>query len=151
MMLLNKIFDFFKKQYHLKILKRRYYRHGKCKMCGCCCENIYVRHNNSIIKSKEEFIKIKKEDCYSFYQHITVVGKDDFGLIFSCDKFDKEKRICTQHKKRPSICSKYPTEDIFSMGASLKDDCGYSFEPIEKFDEIFKKVLKKFLKNFTIE
>ena len=55
MISLKKIFEKIKKFYHLKILKRRYYRHGKCAMCGCCCENIYVRHEGKVIQSENEF------------------------------------------------------------------------------------------------
>ena len=40
----------------------------------------------------QEFEEIKKTDSYSFYQHITPINQDDFGLIFECDRFDKEKR-----------------------------------------------------------
>ena len=147
-LLYKNIFEKLKKFYHLKILKRHYYRTGKCNMCGACCENIYVRHNGSVIKTKEEFEKIKKEDNYSFYQHITIINKDDFGLIFECNKFDKEKRLCKDHKNRPSICKNYPSEEIFSFGAQLQDNCGYRFSPIESFDEIFKKISKKPVKNF---
>ena len=93
-------------------------------------------------------IKIKQIDNCSFYQHIKVIGKDDFGLIFECQKFDKEKRLCTDHKNRPPICVNYPSEEIFKMGAQLRDECGYSFEPIEKFDEVFAKISKKPVKNF---
>ncbi len=132
-----------KKFYHLKILRKKYYRKGQCNRCGCCCENIYVRHNSKVISSTEEFEKIKNEDSYSFYQHISVVGKDDFGLLFSCDKFDKEKRICKDHKNRPSICRNYPSEEIFSFGARLQEKCGYSFEPVESFAEVFEKIQKK--------
>ena len=84
MILLKKIFEKIKKFYHLKILKRRYYRTGYCAQCGCCCENIYVRHNGKVILNEEEFENIKITDNYSFYKHITIIGKDDFGLIFSC-------------------------------------------------------------------
>ena len=141
--LIKKFLDKIKKEYHLKILKRKYFRYGACRMCGFCCENIYVRHNMDIIKDIEQFEKIKKSDDYSFYKHITPIDKDEFGLVFSCDKFDKEKRLCTDHKNRPSICKNYPSEEIFKMGAQLKEECGFSFEPIEKFDEVFKKVLKR--------
>lgn len=139
MILLDKI----KKFYHLKILRKKYYRNGACAQCGCCCENIYVRHDSRVINSVEEFENIKKEDSYSFYHHISVVGKDEFGLLFSCDKFDKEKRICKDHKNRPSICRNYPSEEIFSFGAHLQEKCGYSFVPIESFCEVFEKVCKK--------
>lgn len=143
MILLNKIKEKLKRFYHLKILKKKYYRLGKCAQCGCCCENIYVRHHGRVIQDEAEFEKIKKSDNYSFYQHISVINKDDFGLIFSCDKFDKEKRLCTDHKNRPSICKNYPSEEIFSFGAQLQDKCGYSFEAIIPFCEVFEKVRKK--------
>ena len=147
-MILRKLFEYLKKQYHLKILKRRYFRHGSCKMCGECCRNIYVRHGKDIIKTVEQFEEIKKNDDYVFYKHIKVIGSDEFGLIFECEKFDKEKKLCSDHKNRPPICRNYPSEQIFKMGATLKDDCGYWFVPIEKFDEVFKKVMKKPVKIF---
>jgi len=147
-MILHKLFQNIKKQYYLKILKKRYFRYGACRMCGACCQNIYVRHGKNIIKTEEEFEKIKSCDSYVFYQHIKVIGKDDFGLIFECLKFDKDKKLCTDHKHRPPICSNYPSEDIFKMGATLKEDCGYRFEPIEKFEEVFKKVSKRPVKAF---
>ncbi len=140
--------DKLKKFYHLKILKRRYYRLGKCARCGACCENIYVRHKSKVIETQEEFEKIKAIDNYSFYHHINIIGKDEFGLVFECQKFDKEKRLCKDHKNRPSICKNYPSEEIFQMGAQLCDKCGFKFEPIEKFDEVFKRVLKKPVKEF---
>ena len=87
MILLSKIIKNFKKLYYLKILKKKYYRFGKCAQCGCCCENIYVRHNGKVIQNEDEFIEIQKSDDYSFYKHISIINKDEFGLIFSCDKF----------------------------------------------------------------
>ncbi len=144
------LFEKIKKFYHQKILKRNYYRFGKCKQCGRCCANIYVRHGKDIIKEESEFENIKKTDDYSFYQHIEVIGKDDFGLIFECKKFDKEKKLCKDHKNRPPICRNYPSEEIFKMGAQLQSDCGYSFEPIEKFCEVFEKVNKKPPKDFEL-
>ena len=145
-----KLSEKIKQFYHLKILKRKYYRTGKCKMCGKCCQNIYVRHEKSIIKTREEFENIKKIDSYSFYQHIEVVGQDDFGLIFTCSKFDTEKKLCKDHKNRPSICRNYPSEKIFSFGAQLQDDCGYAFEPIEKFSQVLEKINKRQPKEFEM-
>ena len=150
MILLNKIKEKIKRFYHLKILRKKYYRLGKCAQCGCCCENIYVRHQGKVIQTQEEFEEIKKTDDYSFYQHITIINKDDFGLVFSCDKFDKEKRLCTDHKNRPSICKNYPSEEIFSFGAQLQDKCGYKFEPIIPFCEIYEKISKKETKTYKV-
>ena len=142
------IFNFFKKQFHMKILKRSYYKKGECKLCGRCCHNIYVRHDYKVIQNESEFEKIKNEDGSSFYQNVEVVGCDDFGLLFSCKMYDKERKLCKNHWFRPLICRKYPDEAIFKMGATLKEDCGYYFEPIESFKEVYKKTSKKPIKNF---
>lgn len=143
MISLKKIKEKLKRFYHLKILKKRYYRLGECAQCGCCCENIYVRHHGKVIQNEIEFEEIKKIDNYSFYKHISIIKKDDFGLVFSCDKFDKKRRLCTDHKNRPSICRNYPSEEIFSFGAQLQERCGYNFVPIITFSEVFKNVFKK--------
>ena len=87
MMLFKNILNKIKKIYHLKILKRKYYRLGACAKCGACCRNIYVWHKSSVIKSKEEFEQIKNSDSYSFYHHIKPIDVDDFGLIFKCEKY----------------------------------------------------------------
>ena len=144
------LFNQIKKFFHLHILKRKYYKKGSCLRCGACCRNIYVRHNQNIIKTKEEFQNIKQNDSYSFYQHIEIVGQDDFGLIFSCRKYDTEKKLCKDHKNRPSICKNYPSEEIFSFGAQLQDNCGYYFEPIEKFNEVLDKIMKRPVKEFEL-
>ncbi len=138
-----KIRNTIKKYYHTKILKKKYYRTGSCLKCGACCQNIYVRHCGKVIKTKEEFEEIKKTDNYSFYHHITVIGEDDFGLIFECDWYDKEKKLCKDHKKRPSICKNYPSEEIFSFGAQLQEGCGFDFKPIVSFDEVLARISKK--------
>jgi hypothetical protein len=34
-------------------------------------------------------------------------------------------------------------EEIFMMGGSITENCGYSFEPIQKFEEILNKAKSK--------
>ena len=129
-----------KKFFYQKILNRKYYREGKCNRCGGCCKDIYIRHKNSVIKSEEEFNEIKNS-C-SFYKHITITGKDDFGLTFTCNNFDEEKKLCKTHFLRPKICRNYPSEQIFSFGAMLHKTCGFRFEPIESFKEVLEKAAR---------
>ncbi|MCD7878811.1 MAG: YkgJ family cysteine cluster protein [Candidatus Gastranaerophilales bacterium] len=130
-----------KKLFYKYLLKKTYYREGKCVRCGACCSKIYVSNKKDIIKSEEEFYKLQK--LHPFYTYIEITGKDERGLIFKCNKFDKEKRICTIHKIRPGICRRYPSEEIFKMGAALSDECGFSFKPIESFSEVLNKESKK--------
>ena len=131
----------FKKLFYKYILRRNYYRYGQCNRCGACCTKIYVNHKKDIIKTEEEFEKLKK--LHPFYTYIEVIGKDDNGLVFKCNKFDAEKHICTIHKSRPAICRKYPDEIIFKMGAVMSEDCGYYFVPIESFKEVLDREIKK--------
>ncbi len=133
--------ELIKKIINKDILRRTYYRKGKCNCCGLCCQRIYVRHKKSVIKTEDEFKKLMR--LHPFYTYLEVIDCDDLGLVFKCNKFDKEKSICTIHFDRPGICRRYPSEQIFSMGAMLSENCGYYFEPIETFDFILEKVKKK--------
>ncbi len=130
-----------KKFFYKYILKRKYFRYGSCKRCGACCTKIYVSHKKDVIKTEEEFLKLKK--IHPFYTYLTMIDKDENGLVFKCNKFDSEKRICTIHKIRPLICRKYPDEIIFKMGASMAENCGFYFKPIDNFKEILLKQMKR--------
>ena len=37
----------------------------------------------------------------------------------------------------------YPQEELFLMGGTLAEHCGYRLEPIESFEEVFERVSKK--------
>ncbi len=126
--------------FYKSILKKKYYRYGSCNRCGACCTKIYVKHKKGIIKNEDEFYKLKK--LHPFYASLEIVDKDEQGLVFKCNKFDKEKRICTIHKFRSSICRKYPSEEIFKFNGVMSENCGYYFKPIESFQDILKKLKK---------
>ncbi len=138
---MNCIAQKIKKFFHLYILKRKYFRQGKCLQCGACCKKIYVRHKKSVIKTEEEFSKLQK--IHPFYTYLKVIDKDELGLVFSCSNLNEEEKSCKIHNDRPGICRRYPSEHIFSMSGCLSDDCGYSFSPIESFDDVLAKQQKK--------
>lgn len=137
---MQRLVSFITKFINKDILRRTYYRKGQCNRCGLCCQRIYVRHKKSVIKSEDEFKKLMR--LHPFYTYLEVIDNDELGLVFKCNKFDKDNKICTIHTDRPGICRRYPSEQIFSMGAMLSEDCGYYFEPIETFDMVFDKVRK---------
>lgn len=130
-----------KRIFYKYILRRKYYRYGKCNRCGACCSKIYVNHKKGIIKSEEEFMKLKK--LHPFYTYLEIVDKDSNGLVFKCNKFDRDKHICTIHKSRPGICRRYPSEEIFKMNGVMSEDCGFFFKPIDSFESILQKEQKK--------
>ena len=137
----KKIYDKLKKWFYLYILRRKYYRIGSCNACGRCCQRIYVKHQ-SIIQTEAEFERLKK--MHSFYTYLKVIDKDETGLVFECENLDKETKRCKIHKKRPEICRKYPQEEVFGMGGTLAEHCGYKLVPIQSFEEVFNKVQKKY-------
>ncbi len=134
------MFKKLKKYFYLYVLKRKYYRVGSCNACGRCCQKIYVKHRN-IIQTEEEFEKLKTQ--HEFYTFLKVVDKDETGLVFECENLDKETKKCKIHKRRPGICRRYPQEELFGMGGTLAEHCGYKLVPIESFEEVFDRVSKR--------
>ncbi|MBQ3311102.1 YkgJ family cysteine cluster protein [bacterium] len=130
-----------KKFVYTKILRRHYYRKGQCLCCGKCCQHIYVKHGNRVIDDEGLFKKLQY--VHRFYTYLTVIGKDETGLIFSCNMQDSVTKKCKIHKSRPGICRRYPQEELFMMGGSIADGCGYRLEPIVTFAEVLSEKMKK--------
>lgn len=124
-----------------KILKKHYYRTGKCKGCGQCCTHIYVKHFKHVLKDEKEFEKL--QFLHKFYSDLRIIGKDELGLIFECKNLDSETKRCKIHFWRPGICRRYPQEELFSMGGTLSEDCGYKMEPIIPFKKVLDEVERK--------
>lgn len=130
-----------KKFIYTKILRKKYYRTGQCLGCGRCCKKIYVKSSRHVIQDEKEFEKLKL--LHVFYTYLTVVDKDETGLVFSCSNLDEKTNLCKIHKKRPGICRRYPQEELFMMGGELTENCGYKMVPIVPFAEVFDKVIKR--------
>ena len=142
--LLVKIFHNYKiikKILYTKILHKHYYRKGACKCCGECCQHISVKHGKHVVNDEKQFKKLQL--LHRFYTYLEIVGKDETGLIFSCTMQDKKTKRCKIHKNRPGICRRYPQEELFMMGGSLSNDCGYRLEPIVPFSEVLSNIMKK--------
>lgn len=131
-----------------KILGKYYMRTGKCKGCGQCCTHIYVKHFKHVLKEEKEFKRLQY--LHKFYSDLKIIGKDELGLIFECTNLDPETKKCKIHFWRPGICRRYPQEELFSMGGTLSDSCGYKMEPIVKFKEIYDKMKTKNNDNIII-
>lgn len=140
------MFKNLKKWYYLYILRRKYYRTGSCNACGRCCQKIYVKHKN-VIQTEAEFEELKK--LHPFYTYLKIIDKDETGLVFECENLDKTTNKCKIHNRRPGICRRYPQEELFGMGGTLAEHCGYKLIPIESFEEVFEKVKNKNRKQKT--
>ena len=134
------MFKRIKKFVYTKILRRKYYRTGKCNGCGRCCKKIYVKNFKHVISDEKEFEKLQY--LHRFYSYLRIVGKDETGLIFECTKLDPLTNKCSIHKTRPGICRRYPQEELLSMGGELSEGCGYHLEPIQTFSEILESLKK---------
>ncbi len=144
MIFLNNLFLEIKKFFLRYVFQKKYYRVGKCKGCGRCCQKIYITHANDLIKTEEEFEYLKS--MHYFYDWLKVVDKDETGLIFECTKLNKETGKCTAYNQRPSICRQYPMEEIFLLGGSITENCGFKFIPIVSFEKVLKKTTKELSK-----
>ncbi len=128
--------------FYTVILRRKYYRSGKCNCCGSCCEKIYVKHGRGgVIKEEKLFEHLRL--LHSFYDDLVCIGSDEIGLVFSCKNLDSETRKCKKHNTRAKICRDYPQEELFRLGGAMGENCGYKFTPITSFDEVLKKASKK--------
>lgn len=123
-----------------KVLRKYYRRSGKCRRCGQCCTHIYVKHFKHVLQDEKEFHRLQY--LHKFYSDLNIIGKDELGLIFECKNLDPETKKCKIHFLRPGICRRYPQEELFAMGGTLSDECGFKMEPIIPFDKILKNIEK---------
>ena len=130
-----------KKIFLSKVLRKKYYRTGKCKGCGQCCTHIYVKHFKHVLKDEKEFKRLQY--IHKFYSGLKIIGKDELGLIFECTHLDKDTKRCKIHFFRPGICRRYPQEELFDMGGTISDNCGYKMKPIVSFEETMKILERK--------
>lgn len=135
------MFKDIKKFIYTKILRRKYYRTGNCLGCGKCCKKIYVKTGRHVIQEEKEFEKLKL--LHRFYSYLTVIDKDETGLVFSCSNLDPDTNLCKIHKNRPGICRRYPQEELFAMGGELSENCGYKMVPIISFSEVMEKEIRR--------
>ncbi len=129
-----------KKILYKYVLRKKYLRTGECIGCGACCTHIYVKHMKGVVKTEKEFQQLKR--LHPFYTYLEILGEDETGLYFECKNLDKNSKKCKIHKKRPGICRRYPQEEIFLLGGTLKEDCGYKFVPIDSFEDVLNKIKK---------
>ncbi len=118
-------------------MRKLYQRTGQCNRCGQCCRQIYVKHYKHVVSDEKELERLRF--MHRFYGYLKLVGKDEIGLIFECENLDPKTKKCKIHRLRPGICRRYPQEELFSMGGSLCDECGYKMEPIIPFSEVLEK------------
>lgn len=104
----------------------------ECSRCGDCCERIWLAEDalwriaeraplsREDVNSDVEYwmargdeaaalrVRANHLDASFIARHWTVVEEAEGGAYHSCDRFDRETRLCTAHDERPPICQGYP-------------------------------------------
>ena len=125
-----------------RLLGFKHWRNGKCNNCGECCKTITLRFSGKLLTRESEFEYLQKK--IKRYQHFTIFGKADNGvLLFKCNYLDENNR-CSVYHLRSFLCRTYPHFDnkFIKLGGKPLPGCGYYYEPIVHFDEVLKKTKK---------
>jgi len=114
-------------------------RSGACNLCGKCCNNIYLLHDEDPIQDEAEFAELQQRNPE--YVGFMPISKDEHGLRFACKHLQPDNR-CGIYQDRPSFCQQYPSEKGILLGGQLAEGCGYSFAPWVTFQETLATLAK---------
>jgi Fe-S-cluster containining protein len=108
------------------VLKRtagsRYERTGHCLKTGECCELISMEAPAFAYRWPRIlglFLRLG-EIVYPFRLHAR--AGDEF--LYTCENFDRQRRVCKNYRFRPKICRDYPAFGYFSKPSFFKG-CGF--------------------------
>ena len=125
----------------LKLLRIRYLRRGKCKKCGNCCKTITFSIENSLVKDIKQFESLKRF-VPGIYEHFNVNKRNDNDtLLFTC-KYLNPNNTCKVYYFRSVYCILYPNlkSRYLDGGGETLPGCGYYYEPIESFNNVYNKL-----------
>ncbi len=105
------------------LFKSRWVLSGKCKQCGICCEEIYLKMTPNQIGSKF-FTGLAIRWISWLFDFILIRIEQEPGyLVFTC-KHRLRDGCCGNYFWRPNICRNYPLVDYFEEPKMLPG-CGY--------------------------
>jgi Fe-S-cluster containining protein len=122
------IVDYFVERFFKKyIFKPMYKVTGSCRQCGTCCQLIGIETPDYLLKRKwlmRLIIAFYKKINDFVYQGF---AREERMMLFTCNKFDKEKHNCSIHPWRPALCRNYPLLRYFNKPVVF-NTCGYKVE-----------------------
>ena len=121
-----------------------FYIDGKCKKTGLCCSKLMLFNKGVQIKSN-------KENHYKMF----IPTETKRGVEFSCKKFNKESKQCSDYKNRPQLCKDYPYSSFLNFDW-IRQGCGYQLKYKGQLklvnNQLQKKVNKtKILNNIEVK
>lgn len=76
-----------------------------CAACGHCCDPV---HLDPTVAFDLVLGDPDNPSVAWFRDHFESVGISGSHLLFKCDAFDPNTRLCTAHERRPPICRGFP-------------------------------------------
>ncbi len=126
----------------LRILGKEVRIEGECLMCGQCCQEISLEVNGLWIRNRKQFERAVRRN--QEYDRFVIVGRDPQGfLLFTCDWYLPESRLCGDYEHRPSICREFPQPSLYFSGGDVPRGCGYRFAIGAPFASILEEEMKK--------
>lgn len=122
----------------LKLLGKELVVEGHCVLCGRCCRRISLEAGGQWLRNRKKFEQMLNE--YPEHERFRIIGRDQQGfLLFSCDWFDEQTGVCSDHANRLDLCRSYPDPELYFTGGELNKECGYRFSEIVPFKRFLDK------------
>jgi uncharacterized protein len=124
-----------------RLLGRRFMVTGTCTKCGNCCTSMALFFSGEKVKNREDFKRL----CEAFPEYDCFKPKSTHAagfLVFSCTWLT-DKNLCSNYRKRPQICRRYPDPATFDYMHRLPATCGYTLITLKEFDEFLYDEVKK--------
>ncbi len=106
------------------LFKTRWVLEGKCKQCGICCREIYLKITPRQLSSRFFTDLAIKWTSWIFDFILLRIDYDNYYLIFTCKHRQADGR-CGNYFWRANICRNYPLVDYFEEPKMLPG-CGFS-------------------------
>jgi hypothetical protein len=104
--------------------RSRWVLEGKCRQCGNCCKEIYLRISPRQLGSRL-FTRLAIAWITRVFDFILLrIDREHHYLVFTCKHCLPDGK-CGNYFWRPSVCRNYPLVDYFDE-PSLLPGCGFS-------------------------
>ena len=110
------------------LFRTRWVLEGKCKKCGTCCQEIYMKISPRQLSSRFFTDLAVRWISWIFDFSLLRVDRDNLYLVFTCRHLRPDGK-CGNYFWRPNICRNYPLVDYFEEPKTLPE-CG--FQAVER-------------------